>query len=154
MSTNHADIQKNLSTFITTVWIRKEGIWPGSTWTRRPWCGTGMQCQDRMLWASFLSHCLRASSKFKPWIVSQFTSKQLKVRLHCLWWLVGRSSSKGTNSVSSTRTFFWQLRRHPTMTSLFGRLLVTVSDFKTGIAEALFVSAFSSKMYKHSAAII
>lgn len=33
-------------------------------------------------------------------------NKQPKARLPCSWWLVGRSSSKGTNSVSSTRTFF------------------------------------------------
>lgn len=40
------------------------------------------------------------------------------------------------------------------MTSLFGRLLVTVSDFKTGIAEADLISNLPFTMYKHSTVII
>lgn len=35
------------------------------------------------------------------------------------------------------------------MTSLFGRLLVTVSDFKTGTAEFHLIAAFPSKMPKN-----
>lgn len=172
--TNPASVEQ--SAFVVSVIIVPNDCvcprtWPDCTWTSRPWCGMGMPCQDRRPSASSLSLCLRASSKFKPWIASQFTvsgsfsiylylsagldsqismencawkcgacfelewnyqaeiclitwcsacevalinqpfflhsqSKLPKVRPHCSWWLVGRWSSKGTNSVSSTRTFF------------------------------------------------
>lgn len=67
---------------ILIYWLLCLRTWPGSTWTRQLWCGMGMLCQDRMLWASFLSRCHRASSKFTRWIVSQFmvSGGNLKMR--------------------------------------------------------------------------
>lgn len=62
-----------LSLTIITPWLPCLRTWPGSTWTRRPWCGTGTRCQDRTLWGNSSSRCRRASSRFKHWTVSRFT---------------------------------------------------------------------------------